>query len=144
MIGVEMIWIIWGFLLLVVGGYIVFRLLMTTGIFGFIVITLWLIALAIIFTYAQQNDDAWEQNLINIALYIGSAIGGFLYSFKLIMIKFKDFDKHMNQRYAEHIDANKQIFDQFEKRFNDKMDNMIKRCDEKMDNMAKNIPTSRR
>jgi hypothetical protein len=124
MFGEEMYWIIIGFLWLVIGAYLLKRALVL-GTFGLGLILTWLLGLVIIVTYAQQHDDAWEQYLTNGILYIGTAIGGFYAALTVVKERFQS----LNQRLNDHINNEDRMFDQFEKRINDKIDSINDRLD---------------
>jgi glucan phosphoethanolaminetransferase (alkaline phosphatase superfamily) len=123
--GAEMLWLILGILVLVGGAYALFRQLMTLRLSSIGLLLTWLIALVIIVTYAEQHDDLWEQYVANGVLAIGSALGGFLGALMFIREKFQS----LNQRLDDHVIAEGKIFEQFERRVTERLDNMAERID---------------
>lgn len=123
--GVEMLWLILGILILVGGAFGLFKSLIALRLSSIGLLLAWLIVLVIVITYAEQHDDLWEQYVANGVLAIGSALGGFLGALMLIREKFQS----LNKRLDDHVIAEGKIFEQFERRITERLDNMEERID---------------
>ena len=131
--GVEMLFLILGIIVLVGGAIGLFKRMMALNVAAIPALVVWLIALIIIVTYAEQHDDPWEQYVANGILSIGTALSGFFAALIVTNSKFQS----LNQRLDDHISNEAQVFDQFEKRIMEKSDHLEKRIVEKLDGMAK-------
>lgn len=131
--GVEVLALLLGILLLVGGAYVFFKQLMALRLSSIEAILVWLVMVVVIITYAEQHDDPWELYVGSIATASASAIAGALAALKIVMNKFTSLEgkfstleTNLNQRFAEHVASNSRLFEQFEKRFMEKLDGMAK------------------
>jgi len=107
-------------MVLVGGIYLLFRRAISFGVAALPFVLTWLIAVIVLITYAEQHDDLWQQ-------YAGNAIMGLAGVVSAVVSAVILIQRDLSQRFIEHINATNKLFEQFEKRSDERLDNMAEK-----------------
>jgi hypothetical protein len=133
MMGVEVIALVISGIWLVGGGYVMLKRLMRPTPANIGVLLAWLLGLVVLITYAEQHDDPWEQYVANGMTILGSAAGGFLAALMVVREKVRS----LGQRLDDHCNSDTKLFNQFEKRMDERFEQLEKHIIGKMDSMTR-------